>query len=282
LNSNEESFGKACALYWLPLAIQLVSQNASKETRKQAANLSRNREINMGKEILIVKNMTRESHGLLDKVLKERGIGYTIADLDQGDKFPPVKDFGAVVVLGGPDSANDETEKMRNELVRIGEVLAAKIPYLGICLGLQTLVKVSGGKVLKSPVKEVGFIGPDGNKFTVELTEDGKLDPLFEGLDHTFNVLQLHGETVELTDSMILLATGNFCRNQIVRVGSNAYGIQCHFELTPEMFEIWINEDQDFLQLDQEKLRADFTSIQEEYTRVGSRLFENFLKIAGF
>jgi len=236
----------------------------------------------MKKEILIVKNMTREDQGLLEELLKDRGIGYTVVDLDQGQKFPPVENYGAVVVLGGPDSANDESEKMKSELVRISEVLAAKIPYLGICLGLQALVKASGGKVVKSPVKEVGFIGPDGSNFKVELTEDGKQDPLFEGLDHTFNVFQLHGETVELTDSMALLGTGKFCRNQVVRVGSNAYGIQCHFELTPEMFEIWINEDSDLLELGKEQLRAGFAAIQEEYTSVGRKLLANFLRIAGF
>jgi GMP synthase-like glutamine amidotransferase len=236
----------------------------------------------MKKEILIVKNMTREDQGLLEELLKDRGIGYTVVDLDQGQKFPPVENYGAVVVLGGPDSANDESEKMKSELVRISEVLSAKIPYLGICLGFQALVKASGGKVVKSPVKEVGFIGPDGSNFKVELTEDGKQDPLFEGLDHTFNVFQLHGETVELTDSMALLGTGKFCRNQVVRVGSNAYGIQCHFELTPEMFEIWINEDSDLLELGKEQLRAGFAAIQEEYTSVGRKLLANFLRIAGF
>jgi GMP synthase-like glutamine amidotransferase len=236
----------------------------------------------MGKEILIVKNMTREDQGLLEELLKDRGIGYTIADLDQGQKFPPVEKYGAVFVLGGLDSANDETEKMSNELVRIGEVLAAKIPYFGICLGLQVLVKASGGKVVKSPVKEVGFIGPDGNNFKVELTEDGKKDPLFDGLEHKFNVFQLHGETVELTDSMVLLATGKFCRNQIVRVGSNAYGIQCHFELTPEMFEIWINEDTDLLELGKEQLRARFCSNSGRVYPGRSSIIDKFFTDSGF
>lgn len=236
----------------------------------------------MEKKILIVKNITREGPGLLEEVLREHDIECNIVDLEQGQEFPPVENYGAVVVLGGSDSANDKTEKMRNELARIGEVVGAKIPYLGICLGLQTLVKAAGGKVVKSPVKEVGFIGPDKSNFTEELTEDGKQDPLFEGLDHAFDVFQLHGETVELTDSMVLLAVGKFCRNQIVRVGSNAYGIQCHFELTPEMFKIWINEDSDLLELGKEQLRAGFAAIQEEYIRVGRQLLTNFLRIAGF
>lgn len=234
------------------------------------------------KEILIVKNITREGPGLLEIELKERGIGYTIVDLEQSQNFPSVENYGAVVVLGGPDSANDKTKKMAAELGRIRDVIGANIPYLGICLGLQTLVKAAGGKVVKSPITEVGFTDPGNNTFTVTLTDEGKKDPLFKGLDDTFNVFHLHGETVELTNDMVLLAVGKFCRNQIARIGRNAYGIQCHFELTPDMFETWINEDPDLLQLNQVRLRANFESIRNDYTRVGRQLFKNFLKIAGF
>ena len=236
----------------------------------------------MEKEILIVKNISREGPGLLIEELKKRSIPFTVVDLNKGQEFPSAVNYGAVVVLGGPDSANDENEKMENELSRIGDVVAANIPYLGICLGFQTLIKAAGGKVVKSPAKEVGFIDPEGHNFTIELTKEGKHDPLFEGLEDVLKVFHLHGETVELSDNMVLLALGKFCRNQIAKVGSHAYGIQCHFELTPEMFEMWINEDTDLIQLDKEQLRKNFEAIQEPYTRVGQKLFNNFLKIAGF
>ena len=236
----------------------------------------------MEKEILVVKNITREGPGILEDLLKEREIKYSIVDLNQGQTFPRVESYAALVVLGGPDSANDENEKMHNELERIREAIKAHIPYLGICLGLQTLVKASGGKVVRNPVKEIGFRDQEDNRFTVELTEEGKNDPLFSGLNHTFKVFHLHGETVELTNDMTLLATGKFCQNQVVKIGSNAYGTQCHFELTPKMFEVWINEDPDLLMLNKENLRSDLESTKEEYTQVGRQLLQNFLKIAGF
>lgn len=234
----------------------------------------------MKKEILIVKNITEEGPGLLEELLNERGIDYQVADLHQGQYFPSVERFAAIVVLGGPDSANDKNEKMENELARIREAIAANIPFLGICLGLQTLIKAAGGLVVKSPTKEVGFIDPDGNPYTVELTDEGKKDPLFKGLVHSFHVFHLHGETVEHTDQCTLLAVGKFCNNQIVRVGARAYGIQCHFELTPEMFDVWINEDQDLQKLGKGVLRAHFQSIKTKYIKVGRQLFENFFKIA--
>jgi GMP synthase (glutamine-hydrolysing) len=238
------------------------------------------------KKVLLIKNITREGPGLLEELLKEHNITSDLIDLEKGEKFPDPLGYDAVFVFGGPDSANDTTLKMKNELAQIQKALSAGIPYLGICLGFQAFVKVAGGKVIKNHVKEIGFRDPNNDRFsvtlteTVDLTEEGKRDPLFNNLGHTYHVFHLHGETVDITKHMTLLAVGKFCWNQIVRVGKNAYGIQSHFELTPEMFERWINEDPDLQKLDKNQLRKDFNAIKEEYTRVGKQLLTNFLKIA--
>jgi len=48
------------------------------------------------------------------------------------------------------------------------------------------------------------------------------------------------------------------------------------------MFEMWIQEDPDLLQLDRNMLRSEFEAVKETYTKVGKQLFKNFLQIAGF
>lgn len=238
--------------------------------------------MSLNKEILIIKNIAREGAGLLGDVIREQDIRTKVVEVSLAEKLPSPERFGAVVVLGGPDSANDETGRMKNELVFIRKVLEAEIPYLGICLGLQTMVRAAGGKVVKSPVAEIGFRDGNDQLFNVELTGAGRKDPLFEGIEDSFDVFHLHGETVILTEEMDLLAKGNQCPNQIVRTGKNAYGIQCHFELTEEMFEEWINQDPDLLTLDKGKLRSDFNSLRPVYIKRGHTLFMNFLRIAGF
>jgi GMP synthase-like glutamine amidotransferase len=234
------------------------------------------------KEILIIQNISREGSGLLGEIIEKNGIRNKIVDLNLGDKLPSAEKYAAVVVFGGPDSANDLNPKMQSELAFIGEVLSANIPYLGICLGFQTLVKAAGGKVVKSQVKETGFRDEDGQLFRISLTDAGRKDLLFNGIEDSFNVLHLHGDTVILTESMQLLATGNPCRNQIVKIGSVAYGIQCHFELTEEMLERWIYEDPDLKLLDKNELHNDFSALGEVYLQTGYQLFRNFLRIAGF
>ncbi len=237
----------------------------------------------MKKKILIIKNKTSEGPGLLEKVIREKEIPFEIIDLEMRQSLPQgLNGIGAVVILGGPDSANDQNEKMKTEISFIREALAKHIPYLGICLGMQTLVKAAGGKVVRNPVKETGFRDPENEFFRVFLTDDGKNDPLFVSLNDNLPVFHLHGETVELPERMKLLAEGKFCKYQVVKAGEKAYGIQCHFELTPEMFAEWIHTDPDLLLLDSMQLQKDFAFLKDEYLKTGEILISNFMKIAGY
>jgi len=197
------------------------------------------------KKILIVKNVTHEDEGLFGDILKEKNIPYDVADLSLGEKFPDPENYSAVMVFGCPDSANDDTKKMKQELQRIKETIDAGIPYLGICLGMQALVKATGGNVRKNQIKEVGCRDADGNYFEINLTEDGKKDPIFDDLSSELKIFHLHGETVDLIPQITLLATGKYCKNQAVRVGKNAYGIQGHPELSEARLKVWVAKDKD-------------------------------------
>ncbi len=231
--------------------------------------------------VLILKNITREEPGILSELLNDKQIPFTIIDLDKNQTLPNIDNYDALVVLGGPDSANDKTDKIKDELNYIKETINKQIPYLGICLGLQLLVKSFAGKVVPGKTREIGFINQEDEAYDITLTTEGRNDPLFQGLGNSFNVFQLHGETVELTKEMTLLAYGKDCINQIVKVNNNAYGIQCHFELTEELFIKLLKEDSELQELDQNSLLKNYKNIQKEYQETGLKLFTNFLKISG-
>lgn len=232
------------------------------------------------KGLLIVKNITREGPGLIEKALKANHIAYDIIDLGMKERIPSIKGYSAVIVLGGPDSANDGSEKIRAELALAKHCLDSGVPYLGICLGMQILVKAAGGRVLKSDVKEVGFRDEEGEPYEVSLTEKGMNDPLFAGLSVRIGVFQLHGETVELTSGMHLLGAGKHCRNQAIKIGENAYGLQFHFELTRNMLELWLREDADLSRVQRRRVFGDFLQVRTHYERVGRRIAGNFIDIA--
>lgn len=231
-------------------------------------------------KVLIAKNISREVPGLIEEVLKEKNIEFDLIDLGKGDSFPDSTKYSAVFVLGGPDSANDKTPKMQNELKKIREILTAKIPYFGVCLGMQALVKAAGGEVYSNPVREIGCKDNAGIYYEVNLTKEGINDPIFRSIKSTFKIFQLHGETVGLKNGMKLLGIGKHCKNQIVRVSKNAYGIQGHLEVTDLMLKKWLAEDSMFDNHDKNSIMEDFKSIKNEYRNNGIKLINNFLDIA--
>jgi GMP synthase-like glutamine amidotransferase len=228
-------------------------------------------------DIAIIKNTLREGPGLFEFELSNHGLSYQVFDLDAGDPLPEYGSFRGLVVLGGPDSANDQTNKIISELELIQRVLRSGIPYVGICLGLQLMVKALGGKVVASSYKEIGFRGPDKDFYRVHLTDEGKRFPLLRNIPEEFPVLQLHGEMVEFNQHCTLLGTGRWCIPQIVGYGSHAIGFQGHLEVDTGFFESLIKEDEDLRQLDQNMLRSDYNQIKTSYLQVGRNLITNFI-----
>jgi GMP synthase (glutamine-hydrolysing) len=233
----------------------------------------------MTARVLIVKNIGREGPGLLRDVLMENRIQADVIELDRGDTIPPLQGYGALIVLGGPASANDSTSVMQDQIARVREALTAGVPYLGICLGHQVLAKAAGADVTAAHAKEVGFFRSPDVPFSVSLTIAGREDPLFDGLDNTLDTFQLHGETVQPAAGVEVLATSGD-EVQAVRVGQNAYGLQMHFEVVPEMLAVWCAQDEDLAEFDAGALQKQFAESSATYSATGRRLFENFLRIA--
>jgi GMP synthase-like glutamine amidotransferase len=234
------------------------------------------------KPVLIIKNATIETPGLLEEILLNNSIIYQVVDLEKKEVLPSSTNFGALIVLGGPSSANDTTDLMILEIARIKEAMDNNIPYFGICLGLQTLVKAMGGKVISCTQKEIGFRDIGKNLFNVRLTDSGKKDPLLDKVPPSFPIFHLHGETVELTENMKLIGNGNGCTNQLIKVGEKSYGIQGHIELTHDLFDEWMNKITEFQTIDREECRSDFNHLWNAYHRTGKQILLNFFKIAGY
>lgn len=233
-------------------------------------------------KVLIVNNIPREGPGILQDILEKNNIEFDIYEYGKDFNFPLPENYEAIVVLGGPDSANDETDKIIKEIEGVKKFLEKEIPYFGICLGLQIMVKALGGKVIKNPIKEVGWRDPEDKLFKVNLTKKGINDPIFEGIKKQFTIFQLHGETISMVPEMNLLGTGKYCKNQVVKYGKYAYGFQGHIELTSDMFYDWIKEDDDLKKLDKNKLKADYHKFKKEYELNGEKILKNFLSISGF
>ncbi len=235
----------------------------------------------MSGRILIVKNIEREGPGLLREVLVTHGIAADVIEVSRGDMMPSLETYDAIVVLGGPGSANDQSPDMGMQVVRAQEAIAADFPYLGICLGHQVLARAVGGTIRASAPPEVGFSDGEGVPYAVRLTGEGTLDPLFAGLPREFDVFQLHGEEVVPTSNMTVLASSDDVLVQAIRVGKRCYGLQFHVEMVPEMLAVWAAQDPFLANYESTELLGYFGERSAAFLANGRKVFTNFLSIAG-
>jgi GMP synthase (glutamine-hydrolysing) len=184
-------------------------------------------------DVLVLQHIACEPPGVFEDVLRERGAELHRAELDEGEPLPDWRDFDAIVAMGGPMSVNDEDNLpwLVEEKRAIGEAVRAGMPFWGVCLGVQLLAASLGARVYPGPAPEVGIL-------PVELTLDGLVDPVFEGLQHELLTLQWHGDTFDLPHDAVRLAGSPAYPNQAFRV-QKAYGVQFHLEVSADMARQW-------------------------------------------
>lgn len=228
---------------------------------------------------LIVKHIDIEGPGTLGDFLDAKSIEYKIVELGAGEALPSdLTGIKAVVVLGGPMNVDEEDKfpflKPENEFIQ--RVLSKEIPFLGICLGSQLLAKAAGAKVGKSPVKEIGW-------YKIQMTADGKQDPLFKNFKEDDVIYHWHGDMFQIPANGRLLATTEGCPHQALKVGKNAYGLQFHVEITDKSIKEWCDE---YIENDLPGRRGHAKSMMDDYwkykaafDRQAKNLYENFLKI---
>ena len=179
--------------------------------------------------LFILHQQTSEAGDIANK-LKIRGFNFEISRPSLGDSLPTnLNNYSAIVVFGGPMSANDNNEFMNKEIDWIGQVLQSEVPFLGICLGAQILVKYLGCKVEKNPneISEIGF-------YKIQPTENGI--KMFQSQDVFY---QFHTEGFELPSGCELLAKGDIFTNQAFRY-KNCYGLQFHPEVNIYLHLKWL------------------------------------------
>jgi len=229
--------------------------------------------------ILIIKHIDIEGPGTLGDFLKSHNEPFRIIELGVGESLPQdLKDVKGVVVLGGPMNVDEENKYafLGSEIKFIQAVLDAEIPFLGICLGSQLLSKAAGARVVKSPVKEIGW-------YHVQLTDAGKKDPFFKGFQENNPIYHWHGDMFQIPVKGELLATATGCPHQALKVGKNAYGIQFHIEVTDKSIKEWCEEycENDLPgRLDHAQgMMEDYWKYKEKFDTQAQALYKNFLNI---
>ncbi|ATX81524.1 GMP synthase - Glutamine amidotransferase [Mariprofundus ferrinatatus] len=183
---------------------------------------------------LVIRHLDIEPSALIGETIMAAGHLLSAINLNRGETLPDASHFDGVVIMGGPQSANDEIDYIKAELAWVKDALAAEMPMLGICLGAQIMAKAAGAEVYRSPVRELGW-------YPVYRTLDTAADPLFGDMPDGLTIFHWHGETFSISDRMCLLATHPDVPAQAFRLAPNQYGLQFHIEVHEQIIDSWID-----------------------------------------
>ena len=187
-------------------------------------------------KLLVFQHIDCEHPGRLRHHLRQDGVEWTAVELDEGEPIPALEDFDALWVMGGPMDVWDVDEHPwlidEKRAIRYW-VRELRRPFLGLCLGHQLLADALGGTCGPQRPPEIGVL-------TVELTDEGRNDPIFAAMPARQHVLQWHSVRVaQPPDDSVVLASSPDCRVQAMRVGQRAWSMQYHVEVEPDTVRNW-------------------------------------------
>lgn len=142
---------------------------------------------------------------------------YTIPAHDKTD---------ALLVLGGYMNVDEEKKFpwLKEEKQFIKEFITSGKKVIGICLGSQLIASALGCKVYAAKEKEIGF-------FDISFTKQALTNPLFNHFQNPYPVFHWHGDTFDLPNKALLIASTNTCMHQAFVIGNQVLGLQFHLEM---------------------------------------------------
>lgn len=170
-----------------------------------------------------------EGIGNIQDWLDTRDATISYTHFTESPDLPNIDGLDLLVVMGGPMSATDEAgfPWLADERRFIASAVEHGIPVLAICLGSQLLASALGASVHRAERSEIGWFP------VTALPTDADVFRLPEQALS----FHWHSDTFEIPDGAVHLARSAACPNQAFQFGRRAIGLQCHFEMTPEIIE---------------------------------------------
>jgi GMP synthase (glutamine-hydrolysing) len=222
--------------------------------------------------VLIIKNVLSEGPGTIEEHLRVKNIPYSIVDMSMGDEVPDLEAFTHLLIMGGPMAVYEmhRYSFLINEALLIDRAIKANKSVLGVCLGAQMVAHVLGARVYPGPQKEIGW-------YEVALTGHGMGDPAMAALAlpnrSAAQVFQWHGDTFDLPQGAVRLASSDLYPNQAFRYADKVYALQFHIEVTPGIVRGWLAAEQG---VDLAAVTGESEKIYKEYRERAGKFYDIF------
>ncbi|KII68132.1 GMP synthase [glutamine-hydrolyzing] [Thelohanellus kitauei] len=156
---------------------------------------------------------------LIDRTIRNLCVRTVIADFNVSHKEIIDYKYKAIVISGGPASVVDDAKPLCFDRT----IFDLGIPILGICYGMQLIVKLFGGKVKKSPFIESSIMTLTINTPSL----------LYQNIPPEITVLMTHADNcVEVPEFFTINAiTSNQVAASISNDETRLYGLQFHPEV---------------------------------------------------
>jgi GMP synthase (glutamine-hydrolysing) len=159
-----------------------------------------------------------------------------VVDARQTADLPEPRECAGVVMTGSHAMITHRLPWMARLSGWIERLVAADVPFLGICFGHQMLAQAMGGRVDYHPGgREIGTV-------PIGLYPDAAADPLFSAMPSRFAAHAVHAQSVlELPPGATRLAGNAFEPTHAFRIGARAWGIQFHPEFDVERMGVYVD-----------------------------------------
>jgi GMP synthase (glutamine-hydrolysing) len=183
------------------------------------------------KPVLVLQNLCTDGPAYLASWLQARGIAFEVCNADAGQAFPPsMAGYGALAILGGEMSANDDLASLRQAEALVRQAVLQGLPTIGHCLGGQLMARALGAPVRPAAVPEIGWS-------TVNLVDSDEARAWF-GDTGPATVFQWHHDTFDLPPGGQRVAHSAACAHQAFALGPHLT-MQFHIEVDAQKLAAW-------------------------------------------
>ena len=185
----------------------------------------------MMKPVLVLQNLTPDGPGYLGTWLAQQRVPFEVFNTEEGQPYPQrIDGYGALALLGGEMSANDDLLSLRQAERLILQAMDADLPVIGHCLGGQLMARALGARVVDSPQPEIGWQ-------TMRVAATPAARAWFGDADE-LTVYHWHRESFELPRGAELIASNEACPHQAFAIGRHL-AMQFHVELDQTKLAAW-------------------------------------------